>query len=123
MSGAESLMEISSTAPSLSTRKLNSPKAMSKLPVIVETAPAVPEVGPTMVAAGVRSVVLGEAVSMTVDSTMSTSGSDGLAPMMAGTAMPMTVSMVVSMSILALVGDGAGEFVDPDPVVPTDGAN
>jgi hypothetical protein len=27
------------------------------------------------------------------------------------------------MSILAVVGDGAGESVDPDPVVPTVGAN
>jgi hypothetical protein len=33
------------------------------------------------------------------------------------------VSMAGSMSILALVGDGAGESVDPDPVVPTVGAN
>jgi hypothetical protein len=147
VSGAESLMEISSIAPSLSMRKLNSPKAMSKPPVTGETAPAVPEVGSTMVTAGVRSVVLGEAVSMTIDLAMSTSGSDGLALMMAstakpttvamvvsmsilalvsmtvGTVMPMTVSMVVSMSILALVGEGAGESVDPDPVVSTVGAN
>jgi hypothetical protein len=147
MGRAESLMEISSIAPSLSTQKLNSPKAMSKPPVTVETAPAVPEVGSTMVAAGVRPVVLGDAVLMTVDPAMSTSYSDGLASMMAGTAMPMmvsmvvsmsilalvsmmvdtamstTVSMVVSMSILALVGEGAGESVDPDPVVPTVGAN
>jgi hypothetical protein len=40
-----------------------------------------------------------------------------------GTAMPTAVSMVVSMSILALVGDGASESVDQDPVVPTVGAN
>jgi hypothetical protein len=31
--------------------------------------------------------------------------------------------MMVSMSILEVVGDGAGESVDPDPVVPTVGAN
>jgi hypothetical protein len=37
--------------------------------------------------------------------------------------MPMAVSMAGSMSILALVGDGAGESVDPDPVVSTVGAN
>jgi hypothetical protein len=103
-------MEISSIALSLSTQKLNSPKAMSKPPVTVETAPAVPEVGLTMAAAGVRPVVLGDAV-------------PSLASMMAGTAMPTTVSMVVSMSILALVGEGAGESVDPNPVVPTVGAN
>jgi hypothetical protein len=29
----------------------------------------------------------------------------------------------VLMSILALVGEGAGESVDPDPVVPTVGPN
>jgi hypothetical protein len=40
-----------------------------------------------------------------------------------GTAMPMAVSMAGSMSILALVGDGASESVDPDPIVPTVGAN
>jgi hypothetical protein len=91
VSGAESLMEISSIDPSLSTRKLNSPKAMSKPPVTNKTAPAMPEVGSTMVATGVRSVVLGEAVSMTVDPAMSTSGSNGLASMMAGTAMPTMV--------------------------------
>jgi hypothetical protein len=33
------------------------------------------------------------------------------------------VSMVLAMSILALVDDGAGESVDPDPIVPMDGAN
>jgi hypothetical protein len=36
--------------------------------------------------------------------------------------MSIVVSMVLSMSILALVGDGASESVDPDPVVPTVGA-
>jgi hypothetical protein len=76
-----------------------------------------------MVAAEVRLVVLGDAVLMTVDPAMSTSGSDGLASMMAGTAMPTVALMVVSMSILALVGKGAGESIDPDPVVPTVGAN
>jgi hypothetical protein len=145
--GAKSLMEISSIAPSLSTRKLNIPKAMSKPPVTVETAPAVPEVGSTMVTAGVRPVVLGDPVSMMVNLAMSTSGSNGFVSMMASTAMPTValmvefmsilalvsmmvstamptmVSMVVSMSILALVGEGAGESVDPDPIVPTVGAN
>jgi uncharacterized membrane protein YGL010W len=46
-----------------------------------------------------------------------------LVSMSVGTAMSTAVSMVVSMSILALVGHGAGESVDLDPVVPTDGAN
>jgi hypothetical protein len=46
-----------------------------------------------MVAAEVRLAVLGDAVPMTVDPAMSTSGSDGLASMMAGTAMPMVALM------------------------------
>jgi hypothetical protein len=37
--------------------------------------------------------------------------------------MPTAELMAGSMSILALVGDGAGESVDPDPVIPTVGAN
>jgi hypothetical protein len=45
--GVESLTEISLATLSLSTWKLNSPKAMSKPPVTAETAPAVPEVGDT----------------------------------------------------------------------------
>jgi hypothetical protein len=72
--------------------------------------------------------------------------------MMVGTAMPTAVSMVVLMSILvlvsmsnddaesiavadvepsnlvdvvrlAMVGEGAGESIDPDPIVPMVGAN
>jgi hypothetical protein len=30
---------------------------------------------------------------------------------------------MVSMSILAVVDDGAGESVDPDPIIPTVGVN
>jgi hypothetical protein len=98
---------------------------------------------------------------MTVDLAMSTSVSDGMVSMMAGTAMPtlmvdavsMSISMLVSrlmvsglMSMsnddaeltamaddepsnlvevvrLAMVGEGAGESLDPDPVVPMVGAN
>jgi hypothetical protein len=37
--------------------------------------------------------------------------------------MPTAVSMALAMSILAMVGDGASESVDPDHVVPTVGAN
>jgi hypothetical protein len=157
--GVELLMEISSATPSLSTWKLNSPKAMSKPPVTAETAPAVPEVGSMMIAAGVRSAALGDAMSMMIDPTMSTSVSDGLVSMKAGTAMPTAVLMAESMSILLLVSklmvsgsmsngdakstamaddepsnlvdavrlvavdEGAGESVDPDPIVPTVGAN
>jgi hypothetical protein len=70
-------------------------------------------------AAEVKLAVLGETLSMTVESTASISGSAGLALTMAGTAMP----TMVSMSILVVVDDGAGESVDPDPVVPTVCAN
>jgi hypothetical protein len=101
--GVELLTEISSATLSLSTWKLNSPKAMSKPPVTTETAPAVPKVGSMMIAAGVRSAALGDAMSMTVDPTMSTSVFDGLVSMMASTAMPTAVLMVESMSILLLV--------------------
>jgi hypothetical protein len=55
-------------------------------------------------AAEVRLAVLGETLSMTVELTASSSGSTGLALTMAGTAMP----TMVSMSILVVVGDGAG---------------
>jgi uncharacterized membrane protein len=134
---------------------------MSKPPVTTETTPAGLEVVSMMVAAGVRSATLGDAVSMTVDLAMSTSVYDGTVSITAGAAMPTAVSMAVSMSILTLVSrlvvsglvsmsngdaesaamaddepsnlvdavrlvvvdEGAGESVDPDPIVPTVGAN
>jgi hypothetical protein len=86
-------------------------------------------------AAGVNLAVLGEMLSMTIESTASTSGSVRLALTMVGTAMPAMVSTsileVVStlvgaampMSVLVVVGDGASESVDPDPVLPMVGAN
>jgi hypothetical protein len=76
---------------------------MSKPLVTAETAPAVPEVGSMMIAAGVRSAALGDAVLMMVDPMMLTSVSGGLVSMMAGTAMPTAVLMAGSMSILSLV--------------------
>jgi hypothetical protein len=148
--GVESLTEISSATPSSFTWKLNSPKAMSKPPVAAETAPAVLEVGSMMIAAGVRSAALGDAVSMTADLAMSTSVSGEVVLTMVGIAMPTAMSMADSMSILAwvssgeaesmamvdvgpsnlgdavmlsMVGEGAGESVDPDPVIPTVGTN
>jgi hypothetical protein len=72
---------------------------MLKPPVTVEAAPAVPEVGSMMIAAGVRSPMLGDAVSMMVNLAMSTLASDWLASMMASTAMPTVVLMVELMSI------------------------
>jgi hypothetical protein len=68
--GVESLTEIISATPSLSTWKLNNPKAISKPPVLAETAP------------------VGLEVSMMVDLAMSTSASGGAVSMTVGTAMP-----------------------------------
>jgi hypothetical protein len=145
-------MEINSIAPLLSTRKLNSPKAMSKPPVFAEAGPVELGVVLMMVVAEVRTATLGGAVSMMVGLTTSISVSNEMVSMTVGTAMPTAVLMAVSMSILALVlmtvgdaestvvadvelsnlvdavrlvmvGEGAGESVDPDPVVPTVSAN
>jgi hypothetical protein len=159
--GVESLTEISSATLSLSTRKLKSPKAISKPLVLAETAPAGLEAGSMEVAAGVRSVMLGDAVSMMVDLATSTSVSGGVVSMTVDTAMPtlmvdavlasmlvLTSKLVVGKSMsmpiggaesmaiaddepstlveverLAMVGEGAGESINPDPVVPTVGAN
>jgi hypothetical protein len=154
--GAQSLMDISSIAPSLSTRKLNSPKAISKPPVLAEVGHVRPEMGPmTHVAArsmtspeavvgsmpsmltvdeapsmmvsmtdGVLSMMMSLAVSMVDDAlSMAVSMADGalsMAVSMADGALSMAVSMAV---LMAMVGEGAGESVDPDPVVPTVGAN
>jgi hypothetical protein len=146
--GAESLMEISSIAPLLSTRKLNSPKAMSKPLVLAETGPIEPGMGPMMVVAA-RSMsspeaivgsmpsmlTVGEAPSMMVskmdDALSMADGALSMAMSMADGALSMAVSTVVSMTVLmtigalsmALVGEGADESVDPDPVIPTVGTN
>jgi hypothetical protein len=83
-------------------------KAMSKPPIVAEIAPVVPEVGSTMIAAGIKLASLGEAVSMTVDPAMSISGSSEVVLMTLGTVIPTAVSMVKSMSILSLVSTTAG---------------
>jgi hypothetical protein len=80
---------------------------MSKPPAVTGTAPVVPEVGSTMIAAGIKLASLGEAMPVTVDPAMSTSGSSEVALMMLGTAMPMVVSMAKSMSILLLLSTTA----------------
>jgi hypothetical protein len=161
-------MEISSATPSSSTRKLNSPKAILKPPVLAKTVPVKLETGSIVAIAGesmasaeTRSAMFGDVVSETVDPVMSTMVAGGEASMTGGTAMPTIVvdavstSMLVLMSMLvvseslsmssggeeskaiadvkpstlvgvkrsAMVGEGAGESVDPDPVVPTVGAN
>jgi hypothetical protein len=162
--GVESLMEISSATPSSSTWKLNSPKAISKPPILAKTVPIKLEMGSIVVVAGesmasaeAKSATLGDAVSKTVDPVMSTMVASGVASMTVGTAMPTMVDDVVSTSMLmlmsmslmgkvmsmliggaestaiaddepstlvdverlAMVGEGTGESIDPDPVIPT----
>jgi hypothetical protein len=38
-------------------------------------------------------------------------------------AMSMAVSMMIGVLLIAVVGEGADESVDPDPIVPTVSAN
>jgi hypothetical protein len=145
---------------------LNSPKAISKPLDLAEIAPVKLETGSTVVVAresksraGVKSAMLGDVMSTTVDPVMSTMVAGDVVLMTAGTAMPTVVAGAVStsrpmsksvvdeamlMSVVgaeskavaddepsnlvgvvrsAMVGERAGESVDPDPVVPTIGAN
>jgi hypothetical protein len=97
-----------------------------------------------MAKTGAHWVVVGEAVSTTVDIVMPTmvvgkavsTTVGAVMPTMVGDAASMSVSMaddvasmLVSMSMAGdagrsiMVGEGAGESVDPNPVVPTIGAN
>jgi hypothetical protein len=79
-------MEISSAVPSPSTWKLNSPKAISKPPVLAEAIPVKFEMGSTVVVAGelmVNTEVIGDAVSTLIDAVALT-----------------TIGDVVSMSIV-----------------------
>jgi hypothetical protein len=108
--GVESLMEISSATPSSSTRKLNSPKAISKPPVLAETVPVKLETGSTiavtgesMASAEAKSAMLGDAVSETVDPVLSITVAGGVASMTVGTAMPTMVVDAVSTSMLVLM--------------------
>jgi hypothetical protein len=161
-SRVDSLMEISLAAPSSSTWKLNYPKAISKPPVLAEAVPVKLEMGSTVVVAeesmvnsGVDSMMLSDAVSMTVDAMMSIMVVGEAVSMTVGAAMPtmvgdamsmsmaddaMSMSMVVgdaeSMAVAGdepsilvdasrsmMIGEGASESVDPDPIIPTIGAN
>jgi hypothetical protein len=166
--GVKSLTEISSATPSSSMRKLNSPKSISKPPVLAATAPVRLETGSPIVVFGesmttaeTKLATLGDVVLETVDPVMSTMVADGVASTTVGTAMPtmvvdavstlmlalvskLVVSKSMSMSIddvestaiaddepsnlvgverSAMVGEGAGKSIDPDPVVPTVGTN
>jgi hypothetical protein len=108
--GVESLTEISSATPSSSMRKLNSPKAISKPPVLAATAPVRLETGSPIVVSGesmttaeTKSATLGNVVLETVDPVMSTMVADGVASTMVGTAMPTMVVDAVLTLMLALV--------------------
>jgi hypothetical protein len=108
--GVESLMEISSATPSPSTRKLNSPKAISKPPVLAETVPVKLETGSIVAVAGelmasaeAKSATLGDAVSKTVDRVMLAMVAGRVVSMTVGTVMPMMVVDAVSTSMLMLM--------------------
>jgi hypothetical protein len=103
-------MEISSATPSSSTRKLNSPKAISKPPVLAETIPVKLEMGSTvavagesMVSAEAKSAMLDDVVLTVVDPVKSTMVAGEVASMTVGTAMPMMVVDAVSTSTLTLM--------------------
>jgi hypothetical protein len=128
--GVKLLTEISSVTPSLSTWKLNSPKAMSKPLVTAEVGLVEPETDPmtavvawsttspeAVVGSTSSMLSMGQAFLMVVSMMVLTAhGALSMAMLMANDALLMAVSM-------AVVGEGAGESVDPDPVVPMDGAN
>jgi hypothetical protein len=128
--GVESLTEISSTTLSLSMWKLNSPKAMSKPPVTAEVGLVEPEMDP-MIAVAAWSTTSPETIVGSTPSMLSMGKAFLMVVLMtvlmAVGALSMAVSMAdgaLSMAVLmAVVGEGAGESVDPDPVVPTVGAN
>jgi hypothetical protein len=156
--GVDSLMEISSVVPSLSTWKLNNPKAISKPPVLAETVHVTLEMGSMVVVAeesmaniGVESMMLGDAVSTMVGAVMPTMVGNVVSMLMAMSMTDKATSMLMADKVMlmamavgdaksttvaddepstlvdvdrsAMVGEGAGESVDPDTLVPTVGAN
>jgi hypothetical protein len=123
--------------------KLNNLKAISKPPVLAEADPVKLEMGSMVVIAGesmANTGVVSDAVSTLVDAVASTMVGDAVSMSTAIADDRISMSMVVGdaestaiagdePSILvdvdrsAMVGEGAGESVDPDPVVPTVSAN
>jgi hypothetical protein len=94
----------------------------------------------TMIDSVMSTMVVGEVASMTVGAAMLTMVGDVVSTSMSVADEAMSLSMAVggaeSMAVAddepstlvgvnrsAMVGEGAGESVDPDPVVPTVGAN
>jgi hypothetical protein len=137
-SGADSMMEISSAALSSSMWKLNNLRVMSKPPVLTKVDPIKHEIGSMTVVTGwlmantgADSMMVGEAVSTLVGAVIPTMVGDvvstsvgAVMPTMFGDAVSMSmVDDVALMSMSMVVGEGAGESVDLDPVVPTVGAN
>jgi hypothetical protein len=140
-------MEISSAAPSTSTWKLHNPKAILKPPVLAEADPVKLETWSTVVVAGELMantggdlMMVGDAVSTFIDAVASTMVGDAvlMSMSMADDVMSMSMavgdaestavvgdepSIIVDASRSVIVGEGAGESIDPDPVVPTVGAS
>jgi hypothetical protein len=90
----------------------------------------------TIVAVGVASMTVGTAMPTMVVDAVSTSMLVLMSKLVVSESMSMSISGAESMAIAddepstlvgaersAMVGEGAGESVDLDPVVPTDGAN
>jgi hypothetical protein len=138
MGGVNSLMKISSAALSSSTWKLNNSKAISKPLVLVEADPVGLEMESMVVITGVDSMMVGDAVSMSVDIVVSSMVGDAVLMLMVDYAMSMSMvvgdaestavageesSILVDVKRSVMVGEGASESVDPDLVVPTVGAN
>jgi hypothetical protein len=67
---------------------------------------------------------MGEALLMMVSMMVSMADSAlSMAVLMADGALSMAVSMADGVLSMVMVGKGAGKSIDPDPVVPTVGAN
>jgi hypothetical protein len=130
-------------------KAISKPPALAEVdPVRLEMGSMVVITGGSMANTRVDSMMVGDAVSMVVDAVMSTmvvgevvSTTVGIAmPMMVGYAVSMLMSMVVGdaestavagdeplilvdASRSIMVGEGSGESIDLDPVVPTVGTN
>jgi hypothetical protein len=132
------------------SKAISKPPVLAEtVPVTLEMGSAVVVAEESTASTGVDLTMLGDAVSTIVDAVMptmvadvvSTSMSMSMADeatsmLMADEAMSMAIGNAESMAVAddepstlvdvdrsVMVGEGAGEFVDPDPVVPTVKAN
>jgi hypothetical protein len=118
-------MEINSATPSLSTRKLNNPKAISKPPVLAEAGPIKLEMGSTVVITGgsmantgVDSVMVGDVMSMSVDAVVSMMVGDAVSMSMSMADDAMSMSMVVGdVESMTVAGDEQSILVDASRLV------